>query len=266
MEASLTETAKTDTTHVTRVAIPVFQRRIAPVFDACLRVLTFDVEGDHYEKKSELRVYGLWPSERVAALQRAGVTTLICAGISEVLDNMLEGAGIRVIDGIAGQIEDVLQGFISGRLGEPHFLMPGRSRVAKIVEAAQATISVATSSIREKGKKEGATAMTIAIPVAEGSLAAHFGHAPQFAIVQVENQEITRKNLLTPPSHEPGLLPHWLHQLGVEVIIAGRMGHRALALLGQEGIEVITSAPSLVPEELVHQYLSHTLDDKRKRV
>ncbi|MCK4727478.1 MAG: NifB/NifX family molybdenum-iron cluster-binding protein [Desulfobacterales bacterium] len=101
--------------------------------------------------------------------------------------------------------------------------------------------------------------MKIAIPVAEGRLTAHFGHAAEFAIVHVENQEIREKELLTPPAHEPGALPRWLHELGVSVIIAGGMGQRALSLFGENGIRVVTGSPNLTPEELVHQYLTNTL-------
>jgi len=78
-------------------------------------------------------------------------------------------------------------------------------------------------------------------------------------IIDVENQEIQKKELLTPPPHEPGVLPGWLHELGVDVIIAGGMGQRALGLFGENGIKVVTGAPALTPEELVHQYLANTL-------
>ncbi|MBW1895705.1 MAG: NifB/NifX family molybdenum-iron cluster-binding protein [Deltaproteobacteria bacterium] len=101
--------------------------------------------------------------------------------------------------------------------------------------------------------------MKIAIPLAEGRLTAHFGHAAEFAIVHVEEQEIKKKELLDPPPHEPGLLPKWLGELGVDVIIAGGMGQRALSLFGENGIKVMTGAPSLSPEELVAQYLSNAL-------
>lgn len=107
-------------------------------------------------------------------------------------------------------------------------------------------------------KKEG-TVMKIAIPIAEGKLTAHFGHAAQFAIVHVENQEIKEKELLTPPPHEPGVLPKWLHELGVGVIIAGGMGQRALSLFGDNGIKVMTGAANHTPEELVRQYLTNSL-------
>jgi predicted Fe-Mo cluster-binding NifX family protein len=100
---------------LTTVAIPVFRRRIAPVFDSCLRVLLIHIEHDHCIQRRRLYVYGLCLSERVDVLQMAGATTIICAGISDVLDNMLENAGIRVIEGNAGQIDDVLRAFISIR-------------------------------------------------------------------------------------------------------------------------------------------------------
>ncbi len=132
--------------------------------------------------------------------------------------------------------------------------------VATIMEAAdQANISGTQSIQREEKDDKEETLMKIAIPVAEGRLTAHFGHAAQFAIVHVENQEIKEKELLTPPQHEPGVLPRWLHELGVEVIIAGGMGQRAISLFGENSIKVIPGAPSLTPEELVQQYLTNTL-------
>jgi predicted Fe-Mo cluster-binding NifX family protein len=128
------------------------------------------------------------------------------------------------------------------------------------MEAKQTETSETQSAPREeKEQKEETAVMKFAIPVAEGRLTAHFGHAAEFAIVDVENQEIKNKELLIPPPHEPGVLPRWLHEQGVKVIIAGGMGQRALSLFGENGIKVIPGAPSLTPEELVHQYLSNTL-------
>ena len=101
--------------------------------------------------------------------------------------------------------------------------------------------------------------MKIAIPLAQGKLAMHFGHCEQFALLDIENGDIKEKALLTPPPHEPGVLPKWLTELGANLIIAGGMGQRASNLFGQAGITVITGAPSLPPEDLAKQYLSGTL-------
>ena len=101
--------------------------------------------------------------------------------------------------------------------------------------------------------------MKFAIPLAEGKLSAHFGHSQEFALVDVEANQIKKKQTLVPPPHEPGVLPRWLHKQGADVIIAGGMGARALELFAENGIKVLTGAPALVPEELVQQYLDNSL-------
>jgi len=101
--------------------------------------------------------------------------------------------------------------------------------------------------------------MKIAIPLAEGKLAAHFGHCQQFAVIEVENNEIKNKAFLTPPPHEPGVLPRWLGELGVNLVIAGGMGQRAIMLFGEQQIQVIVGAQVEEPESLVKQYLEQTL-------
>jgi len=101
--------------------------------------------------------------------------------------------------------------------------------------------------------------MKFAIPLAEGKLTAHFGHCQEFALVEVEDNEIKNKETIVPPPHEPGVLPKWLHELGTNVIIAGGMGARALELFAQNNIKVIVGASALAPEELVQQYLDNSL-------
>ncbi|KPA12227.1 ATPase [Candidatus Magnetomorum sp. HK-1] len=101
--------------------------------------------------------------------------------------------------------------------------------------------------------------MKIAIPLAAGKLAAHFGHCEQFAVIDIENNDIQKKELLTPPPHEPGVLPKWLGELGVNVVLAGGMGQRAVMLFGEQQIQVVVGSPVDEPEILVKQYLSQTL-------
>jgi ATP-binding protein involved in chromosome partitioning len=98
-----------------------------------------------------------------------------------------------------------------------------------------------------------------AVPVAEGKLCAHFGHCDQFALVETENGQIKGKTMHTPPPHEPGVLPAWLHEMGANIIIAGGMGSRAQGLFNENGIKVVTGAAQDSPESLVNQYLSESL-------
>jgi len=103
--------------------------------------------------------------------------------------------------------------------------------------------------------------MKIAIPLADGRLCMHFGHCQQFALVEVDEQKnIVDKTMLTPPPHEPGVLPAWLNEQGATVIIAGGMGSRAQQLFAQNNITVVVGAPAEQPEQLVAAYLSDKLE------
>ncbi len=112
----------------------------------------------------------------------------------------------------------------------------------------------------ENNDKEHGT-MRIAIPLFEGKLSQHFGHCEQFAIVDTDQaaEGIAGRQDVTPPPHEPGVLPRWLGGMGVNVIIAGGMGQRAQQLFTQNQIEVVVGAPAESPEELVRSYLNKTL-------
>ena len=104
-----------------------------------------------------------------------------------------------------------------------------------------------------------ADAMRIAIPCAEGRLALHFGHAAEFALVDVADGQVSSVTMAAPPAHAPGVLPRWLAEQRVTVVIAGGMGSRAQDLFAQAGIQTVIGAPSLPPAEVAAQYLAGTL-------
>lgn len=103
--------------------------------------------------------------------------------------------------------------------------------------------------------------MKIAIPVANGKLCMHFGHCEQFALIEVDEatKTVSGKEARTPPPHEPGVLPRWLHEQGADIIIAGGMGQRAQSLFVNNGIKVLVGASGEEPEKIVEQYLAGTL-------
>ncbi|MBA4418872.1 MAG: chromosome partitioning protein ParA [Syntrophus sp. (in: bacteria)] len=102
--------------------------------------------------------------------------------------------------------------------------------------------------------------MKFAVPTNEGKLCAHFGHCEKFAIIDANEQgAILNETYITPPPHEPGLLPPWLSQQGVNCIIAGGMGSRAQQLFAQAGVKVVTGAQGEYPREVIENYLKGTL-------
>ena len=112
---------------------------------------------------------------------------------------------------------------------------------------------------RQPERQEGL--MKVAIPIAQGMLSMHFGHCEQFALFDVDTdaRTIVNRRTLTPPPHEPGVLPRWLHEQQANVIITGGMGARAQSLFAQNGIQVVVGAASADPEQVVLEYLKGTL-------
>jgi len=104
--------------------------------------------------------------------------------------------------------------------------------------------------------------MKIAIPIKNNILCQHFGHCEQFYVCTVNNEskEIIDTEFITPPPHEPGLLPRWLGDKQVNIIITGGMGQKAQKLFEQRDIKVFAGAPILAPNDLVKQFLNGELE------
>jgi predicted Fe-Mo cluster-binding NifX family protein len=108
-----------------RIAIPIFRSRVSPVFDSCTRVLLVDIEHKKEIERSEIYLDKLSITERAAILQKLKVKTIICSGISDMLHNMLQSVKINLTTGIAGEIDQVVAAYLSKKLNEPRFHMPG---------------------------------------------------------------------------------------------------------------------------------------------
>jgi ATP-binding protein involved in chromosome partitioning len=102
----------------------------------------------------------------------------------------------------------------------------------------------------------------IAVPTAGGKLAQHFGHSSEFTIFESSGspESVAQVEVLEAPPHEPGLLPAWLSDRGVDVVIAGGMGQRAQELFRHGGIEVVVGAASDDPAETVRSYVEGRLE------
>jgi predicted Fe-Mo cluster-binding NifX family protein len=118
-----------------RVAIPIFRARVSPVFDECTRVLFVDIENDREVERKEMYLDEFSLTERLSILQKSGVSTVICGGISDLLQNMLQSARISLIMGIAGEVDQVLTAFIDEGLDESRFQMPGFKRNREVVQS-----------------------------------------------------------------------------------------------------------------------------------
>jgi predicted Fe-Mo cluster-binding NifX family protein len=110
-------------------------------------------------------------------------------------------------------------------------------------------------------ENESGKTLVIAMPVAGGRLCTHFGHSQWFALLEVDTakRQILNSRRLDPPAHQPGVLPRWLHNHGVNLVIAGGMGRRAQGIFAEQGIQVLVGAPPESPEEIARSYLEGNL-------
>ena len=102
--------------------------------------------------------------------------------------------------------------------------------------------------------------MKFAIPIIKGKLCEHFGHCEKFAIIETNDNKIISENYVAPPQeHETGVYPQFLAQFGVEVIISGGMGQKAIDIFNQNNIKVFAGVNSDYPVKLVEDYLNNQL-------
>jgi len=104
--------------------------------------------------------------------------------------------------------------------------------------------------------------MRIAIPLSGGRLSQHFGHSEQFLFVDadLEQQKILGKKMETAPEHAPGLLPRWLAEHGVGMVVAAGLGGRARDLLAASSIQVVSGVLAVDPDVLVTDFVRGRLE------
>ena len=81
--------------------------------------------------------------------------------------------------------------------------------------------------------------MKVAISTDNDHVSAHFGRCPSFTIIDIEDGKVSQQNTIDNPGHQPGFIPKFLNEKGVQCIIAGGMGMRATGFFQEYGIETI---------------------------
>ena len=108
-----------------KIAIPIWEGKVSPVFDCASRLMVVDVQGRRQKKLIETAITESNLSRRCNKLKGLGVELLICGAISSQLRNMLVALGIKVIPWISGQAEEVVHAYMDGSLCDGQFIMPG---------------------------------------------------------------------------------------------------------------------------------------------
>ncbi|MEJ2295999.1 MAG: NifB/NifX family molybdenum-iron cluster-binding protein, partial [Candidatus Lokiarchaeota archaeon] len=90
--------------------------------------------------------------------------------------------------------------------------------------------------------------MKIAISTDAGRVSPHFGRAPEFTFITIEDNKIIKKEVFPNPGHTTGSIPQFVSQHGAKCMIAGGMGHRAESFFKEYGIDVIVGVSGKIDD------------------
>lgn len=125
-------------------------------------------------------------------------------------------------------------------------------------EALESAIILQSNIEKLKGDK----IMKIVIPSAEGKLCGHFGHCEYFTFVDAnpETKEILNIEKRIPEEGISCQSANWIASQGANVVLAGGMGGRPMAIFAQNGVKIVAGCPELEIEDVVSQFLNRTLE------
>jgi predicted Fe-Mo cluster-binding NifX family protein len=114
-----------------KVAFAVWDNRIAPVFDVARQIHLVEAEAGQVVCETQEPIADGLPVQKVLRLAELGVGILVCGAISRPLQEMVAAYGIRIIPFVAGDLNKVIQAWLSGNLERGTFAMPGCCRHAR---------------------------------------------------------------------------------------------------------------------------------------
>ncbi|MCK4402094.1 NifB/NifX family molybdenum-iron cluster-binding protein [bacterium] len=101
--------------------------------------------------------------------------------------------------------------------------------------------------------------MRTAISTDGDSVSAHFGRCPSYTIVDIEDGKTIKREIVDNPGHMPGAIPQFLHEKGVECIIAGGMGMRAVGFFDEFGIKPIVGVQGKI-DDIIEKLIKGELE------
>jgi len=107
-----------------KIAIPIWNNCVSSAFDFANRLLLINIKNGSETNRTEI------PLEKESDLQKAGrlknleVDVLICGAISRSLSSQVTSLGIEVLPYVLGPVDEILNAYMTGQLGQSKYAMP----------------------------------------------------------------------------------------------------------------------------------------------
>jgi predicted Fe-Mo cluster-binding NifX family protein len=95
------------------------------VLDTAAKLLILETLDQRNISRTEAFLNEQEISKRCFCIQNLGIDVLICGAVSRPFSDILAAAGINIIPGISGAVEEIVAAYFGGTLNQAKFLMPG---------------------------------------------------------------------------------------------------------------------------------------------
>ncbi len=108
-----------------KAAVPVWENRISPVLDVARRLLLLEIVGRKVIDKKEEPLPGTLVYAQAIKIIEVMPDLLVCGAVSRLLMLILLKHNIHIVPFISGNIEDVIDAILSGKMPATLNFMPG---------------------------------------------------------------------------------------------------------------------------------------------
>ena len=108
-----------------RIAVPIWDDKVSPLLDTASKLLIIESETQKEVSRFEAFLLEQDIPLRCHFIQGLNINVLICGAVSRQLSWILTASEIKVISGISGPVEDVIEAYLQGTLLNSEFFMPG---------------------------------------------------------------------------------------------------------------------------------------------
>jgi predicted Fe-Mo cluster-binding NifX family protein len=141
-----------------KAAFAYWDKRIAPVFDTARLIHVIESESGKIINETSLKLMDDQPAQRALGLAEMGINELVCGAVSLGQQALITAYGIKVVSFIAGDLREVIQAWLDGRLGRDIYTMPGccRHKSKPLTPPEGGTQEVCVMNGRGRGMGQGA--------------------------------------------------------------------------------------------------------------
>lgn len=269
-----------------KAAFAVWNNRIAPVFDVAREIRLVEAESGRIIRERDEKLLADSGPDKGRRLIELGVDTLVCGAISRLMLSQIAAYDIRVVSFVAGDIDEVMQAWLSGDFIKEAFTMPGcrrgKGRLSKTdslgknehrlqrhggcmnPRGGQDVNLAANTAFRHKKEHVMVKiAVSCEEPGLDSQVDPRFGRAAGFCIVDPDTLEFKYVDNGSSQAMAQGAgiqAAETVFQSGANVVLTGAVGPKAFRALSAAGIQIGQNLENMSVRQAIEKFKAGAVD------